>query len=131
MFYEFDKNDIHKDHAYIFDRRCEYGSDDQFYELNGKEYVAYRDEKDGLRSMFLSDAKFDKKFESPKSLFLRTDPETGDYENYYESELEHEVEVAHSKFHLLKYINENVNKEDPRYESFNFYKVLKYGLFEH
>ena len=130
MFYEFDKNDIHKDHTYIFAHRCEYGFDDQFYELNGKEYVAYRDEKDGLRSMFLSDVEFDKKFESPKSLFMRTDPETGEYENYRESELGCELEVAHVKFHRLKYIHENVNKEDPRYKSYYLYEVLKYSLHE-
>ena len=73
---------------------------------------------------------FDKKFERPKSLFMRTDPETGEYEKYYESELGRELEVAHVKFHRLKYINENVNKEDPRYESYYLYEVLKYGLIE-
>ena len=117
MFYEFDKNDIHKDHTYIFAHICEYGTHSSYYELNGKEYVANRDEKDGLRSMFISNVKFDKKIERPKSLFMRTDPETGEYEKYYESELERELEVAHVKFHHLKYLNENVNKEDPRYET--------------
>ena len=130
MFYEFDKNDIHKDHTYIFAHRCECGTDEKFYTLNGKEYVANRDEEDGLRSMILSDVEFDKKFESPKSLFMRTDPETGEYKNYSKSELVCELEEAHDKFHFLKYIHENVNKEDPRYNSFNFYEVLKYGLSE-
>ena len=130
MFYEFDKNDIHKDHTYIFAHRCELGTDDQFYNLNGKEYVANRDEEDGLRSMYLSDVEFDKKFEIPKSFFMRTNPETGEYETYRESELGHKLNDAHVKFHCLKYIHENVNKEDPRYKSFHFYEVLKYGLSE-
>ena len=130
MFYEFDKNDIHKDHTYIFDHRCKYGTDEHFYELNGKEYVANRDEKGGLRTMFLFNVQFDKKFESPKSLFMRTDPETGEYDSYYESELGCELERANTHFHRLKYIHENVNKEDPRYQSYHFYEVLKYMLYE-
>ena len=130
MFYEFDKNDIHKDHTYIFAHRCELGTDDSFYEINGKEYVANRDEEDGLRTMYLYGVEFDKKFESPKSLFRRTNPETGEYGTYYESQLGNDLNKAHAEFLRLKYMHENVNKEDPRYKTFYFYKVLKYGLYE-
>ena len=128
MFYEFDKNDIHKDHTYIFDT-CRV-DDEHYYELNGKEYVANIDETGETRSLFLTNVEFDKRFESPKSLFMRTNPETGEYKNYYESRLGKDLEMAHLKFHRLKYIHENVNKEDPRYKTFYFYEVLKYGLSE-
>ena len=129
MFFEFDKNDIHKDHTYIFAYNCKF-SDDKFYTLNGKDYLEDRDEKDEIRSMILTDVEFDKRFERPKNLFMRIDPETGEYEGYYESQLGEDLEQAHVNFHRLKYIHENVNKEDPRYKSYNFYEVLKYGLSE-
>ena len=128
MFYEFDKNDIHKDHTYIFDT-CSL-DEEHYYELNGKEYVANRDETGETRSLFLTNVEFDKRFESPKSLFMRTNPETGKYESYYESQLGNDLNEVHDKFHRLKYIHENVNKEDPRYKTFYFYEVLKYGLYE-
>ena len=80
--------------------------------------------------MILTDVEFDKRFEIPKSLFMKTNPETGEYETYHESELGCELEEAHINFHRLKYIHENVNKEDTRYKSFDFYEVLKYGLRE-
>ena len=129
MFYEFDKNDIHKDHTYIFAYNCE-ASDDKFYTLNGKDYLEDRDEKDEIRSMILTHVEFDKKFERPKYPFRRIDPETGEYKNYNESELGSDLYTAHVNFHRLKYIHENVNKEDPRYKSYDFYEVLKYGLSE-
>ena len=58
------------------------------------------------------------------------DPETQEYENYYESQLGSDLDKANQKFHSLKYIHENVNKEDPRYNSCNLYEVLKYSLHE-
>ena len=128
MFYEFDKNDIHKDHTFIFDCCSDYYQ--HCYELNGKEYIANRDKTGGLRCMFLTDVEFDNKQVKPENIFMRTDPEIGEYENYYESELGRDLVDAHSKFHRLKYIYENVNKKDPRYKSFNFCEVLKYMLFE-
>ena len=106
---------------------CEYGFHDRFYKINGEDYL----EKYGLRTMFLQDVEFDKKYESPKSLFMKYVPETQEFGGYYESELGSELEVAHGKFHFLKYIHENVNKEDPRYKSYHLYKVLKYNLLEH
>ena len=128
MFYEFDKNDIHKDHTYIFDT-CSL-DEEHYYELNGKEYVSNRGETGETRSLFLTNVEFDKRFESPKSLFMRTNPETGEYENYRESYLGRDLLEAHDKFDRLKYIYENVHKEDPRYKSFYFYEFLKYGLSE-
>ena len=92
--------------------------------------MANRDKEDGLRSMFLDNVEFDKKYESPESLFMKFNPKTQKYKQYYESPLGGDLEVANAKFHHLKYIHENVNKKDPRYESRYLYEVLKYSLFE-
>ena len=60
MFPEFDKNDIHKDHTFVFPLIAQmYGEwDDYCYFMNGKEYVKFKDENqedyDGsLRSMMI------------------------------------------------------------------------------
>ena len=129
MFFEFDKNDIHKDHTFVFSYNCEV-SDDKFYTLNGKDYLEDRDEKEEIRSMILTNVEFDKKFERPRDLFMRIEPETGENETYPVSKLGRELNEVHLKFHRLKYVHENVNKEDPRYKSYYFYEVLKYGLSE-
>ena len=133
MFCEFDKNDIHKDYTFIFAHRSIYGFHNSFYKLNGKEYVALtekNDEKHELRSMFLTRVEFDKKYESPESLFMRFDPETNEYDRCYESELEREVDKSHYELAYKKYLLENINRKDPRYKLSDFCKILQYGLFE-
>ena len=60
MFFEFDKNDIHKDHTFVFTLKAQkYGDwDDYCYFMNGKEYVKSKDENENdydgsLRSIMI------------------------------------------------------------------------------
>ena len=134
IFRKFDKNDIHKNYTFIFAHRCKLGSHDRYYEINGEDYLRYHEDEDKrkykIKTMFLSWAEFDENFKYPKSLFIRLDPDTNEYDTCYESEFEREVNVAYYKLHRKKYLLEKVDKKDPRYRSHYFYNVLKNVLFE-
>ena len=56
-FCEFDKNELHKERAFILPLRLPAGYDDDFYIINQKDMLCYKDDEDGyyydLKSMFL------------------------------------------------------------------------------
>ena len=68
IFYEFDKNEIHKERTFIFPLRSPAGYNDDFYIIDQKDMLHYKD--DDVKIMFLDEAKKDERKNKYYSIVL-------------------------------------------------------------